>query len=410
MKLLFINIAYPKEIYQQLKEDAQGILQVSCDVFQWAVIDGLELNGVYYTLASVPALPAWPCYKHLFTPKGEMMVNGKPRGHYLSYCDAPAVKQLSQRRVLRNYVKLWCEANRNEDCLAVLTYTQQAELLGAAIDLKEKFPNLVVAPIVTDLIENALDFASNRTLLKKFQVKMEAQAERNLFAKVDKFVLLTSQMTECIPEAKGKYMVMEGVASCDNISPKEKIEKSEGTRTLLYTGTFQEYGGLRMLVDAFLQTKDPTFRLILCGNGLLRQYVEKASETDSRIIYKGLVTHDEVIKYQHESTLLVNPRRPNGSITKYSFPSKTMEYMTSGTPMIGYHLEGIPEEYYQYMYTPVDLSQEALTDCINSTLSLSLETLHNQGKMALNFVSMYKNSEAQVRRVIDFLNSKNFIV
>lgn len=402
MKLLFVNIAYPKVIYHQFREDAQGILQVPSDVFQWAVIDGLEQNGVDYTLATVPALPAWPRYKHLFTPEGEMVVNGRPRGHYLSYCDAPAVKQLSQRRVLRNYVKHWCVANRNVDCLVVLTYTQQAEMLGAAIDLKEKFPNLVVVPIVTDLIENALDFSSNRTFLKRFQVNIEAKAEHKLFSKVDKFVLLTSQMTECIPEAIGKYIVVEGIAPYKK-KPHEIIGKKGQPRILLYTGVLEEYAGIRFLVDAFMKVKGNDIQLIICGSGSDEAYVRNAKASDPRIDFRGRVDREEAVKLQQECTLLINPRQPNGGITKYSFPSKTMEYMTSGIPMIGYHLEGIPEDYYEHMYTPSDLTREALTACIQETLILPDEVLKHKASEANRFVMENKNSKKQVRRIIEFL-------
>ena len=189
----------------------------------------------------------------------------------------------------------------------------------------------------------------------------------------------------------------------ERISPREVVLKEEEVRSLLYTGTFQEFGGLRMLVDSFMQTRDSRFRLILCGDGYLRQYVERAAETDKRIIYKGLVNHDEFVHLQRECTLLINPRRPNGNITKYSFPSKTMEYMSSLTPMIGYHLEGIPEEFYPYMFTPKDLTQESLTECINTTLSLSLDILQQKAKAAFKFVSENKNSEVQVKRIIEFL-------
>lgn len=403
MKILFLNSAYPKECYSQLKDEAQGRLQEPSNVFQWAVIDGLERNDIDYTLACIPALPVWPRYKSLFTPCGEMKVDGKVKGHYLRYCTVPILNQKTMKSALKSYVRNWCIKNANEDKLIVICYTQQADRIGAVVELKKRFANLVVAPIVTDLIDNAMDFAANRSFVKRIQVHLEERAERKLFPKIDKFVLLTHQMTECIPEASEKYMVMEGISSWDSIAPRDPFKKSDEIRSLLYTGTFQEFGGLRMLVDAFLQTKDPRFRLVLCGRGVLQHYIEDAAARDTRIDYRGMVSHDEVLRMQRESTMLINPRRPNGGITKYSFPSKTMEYMSSLTPMIGYHLEGIPDEYYVYMFTPVDLTQEALTDCINKTLSLPLDMLQQKADEAFQFVAKHKNSVEQVRRMIDFL-------
>lgn len=403
MKLLFINSAYPKECYTQMKENAHGLLQIPSDVFQWAVIDGLNRGGFDYALACTPALPAWPRYKKVFTPSGEMAVDGEARGRYLRYCTLPILNQISWKIAIKQYVLNWCKKNHNEDRLIVICYTQQSNRLGAAVELKKRFPNLVVAPIITDLIDNAMDFAANRTFAKRIQIDLEKRAEKKIFQKVDKFILLAQQMVECIPEAKDCFMVMEGIAAWESIAPRNPSIKNDSVRSLLYTGTFQEFGGLRMLLDAFLQTKDPRFRLVLCGQGVLRGYVENAAAYDSRIIYKGLVSHDEVVRLQRDCTVLINPRRPNGGITKYSFPSKTMEYMSSLTPMIGYHLEGIPKEYYPYMYTPKDLTQEALTECINATLSLPLEVLQEKAKNAFQFVAQNKNSIEQVRKMIDFL-------
>lgn len=405
MKLIFINTAYPQEYYSQLKLDTNNNLQIASNAFQWAVIDGLEQNEIDYTLACTPALPAYPRYKNLFTPRGEMSVNGKIRGHYLKYCDLPAIKQLSVRRVLRNYISKWCEQNKYEDKLIALVYTQNVSQMGAAIDLKKKYSNLIVAPIVTDLIDNAMDFAANHSLLKCLQVKLEAKGEKKLFPNVDKYILLTSQMTDCIPEAEGKYIVVEGIASEESIISHTEIKKDDEIRTLLYTGTFQEFGGVKFLIEAFRKTTNPKFRLVLCGNGVLKEYVEKSSKEDTRIVYKGRLERTEIIKLQQKATLLINPRRPNGGITKYSFPSKTMEYMASMTPMIGYHLEGMPEEYYEHMYTPKDLSVEALAECINETLSLPFETLQAKAIAAAEFIAENKTSKAQVQRIIDFLNT-----
>lgn len=405
MKLLFLNSVYPRECYEQLLKDAHGMQQVQSDVFQWAVIDGLERGGYDYTLACCPAVPAWPGYLRLFTPKGEMVVNNIKRGHYFRYCSAPVINQISRKKVLRKYARNWCGQNREEDRLIVITYTQNADKIGAIIGLKKTFPNLVVAPIVTDLIDNALEFAANRKPLKRVQIYLEEKAQKRFFPKIDKYILLTSQMTECIPEAADKYLVMEGVAPWEWIEPREAEKKDDKVRTLLYTGTFQEFGGLRMLVDAFMQTSNPCFRLVLCGSGALQGYVEKAAQTDKRIVYKGHVSHDEVVRLQRNSTMLINPRRPNGGITKYSFPSKTMEYMSSLTPMIGYRLEGIPEEYYQYMFTPRNLTQESLTECIDQTLSLPLSVLQEKADDAFKFVAENKNSVAQIKRMIDFLNA-----
>lgn len=77
--------------------------------------------------------------------------------------------------------------------------------------------------------------------------------------------------------------------------------------------------------------------------------------------------------------------------------------MASGTPMIGYKLEGMPSEYYNHMYFPDDLSIEALAKCINIVLNKSGKELEDKGNEAMRFVLTHKSSQVQVKRIIDFL-------
>ena len=58
------------------------------------------------------------------------------------------------------------------------------------------------------------------------------------------------------------------------------------------------------------------------------------SKKDNRIVFKGMVPNKIVVEDQLKATLLVNPRPSIGEFTRYSFPSKNMEYMVSGTPMV----------------------------------------------------------------------------
>jgi len=106
---------------------------------------------------------------------------------------------------------------------------------------------------------------------------------------------------------------------------------------------------------------------------------------------------------KQSAMVLINPRRPDGGITKYSFPSKTMEYLLSGTPMIGYKLEGIPEEYYSYYYTVNDLNESTLVNAMRDVMSKSQNELNQKARIAFNFIQENKTSKVQVPKIIDFL-------
>ena len=404
MKLLFISSLYPKEYIEELKALARGLLQNASDVFQWAIVDGLVRCGVDFEVACLPSLPAYPLrYGKLYTPKGDVCYEDMKIGKMLGYCDLVVYKTISMRYHLQKHIIEWIRRNTPElykGELVVFVYTPYVPYIDAIRRVKRIYPRIKVVAIVTDLVDDMLNFASNRTFLKQIQCGLELRKTKKLYRYIDKFVLLTKHMEEKIPEAIGANIVIEGIfAPVDYHVPIKK----ENVRTLLYTGTFEEFAGVRDLVESFMQTKNKNFRLQLCGNGELVDYVKKQALKDSRIQYLGVVSHDEARRLQGEATLLINPRKPDEGITRYSFPSKTMEYLSSGTPMIGYKLEGIPMEYYEYMYTTDDLSIPGLSVLINSKLILPQSVLDEKAMRARMFILTNKTSEIQVRKILDFI-------
>ncbi|MFR5442676.1 glycosyltransferase [Alistipes sp.] len=124
---------------------------------------------------------------------------------------------------------------------------------------------------------------------------------------------------------------------------------------------------------------------------------------DRRIQYLGSIPHDEILQLQRTASLLVNPRTPEGIYTKYSFPSKTMEYLASGTPTLLYELPGIPKEYYHYCYSLNDQSITALAEKVDEVLSLSIEERTKLGEKAQQFILDTKNATIQCTKILELI-------
>ena len=394
MKILFVSGLYPQEYVEKYRELALNDIQNAANVFQWGVVEGLYKNDCDFEVVTLPFLPSYPHnYKSLFTLDGDVIYEGNKVGTMLRYCDLLAVKTFSIQRNLEKYMHKWAGENKKEEQLVILTYTPYPPFIEAAINVKKKYQNIILVSIVTDLVDDMMNFAANRSnVFKRLQTYLELYKTKKLYSQIDKYVLLSDYMIEKIPEAVGRYTVVEGICNIKNLVTMSKTDKN---KILLYAGTLDEFSGVRDLVNAFLRTENPDFRLIICGQGQLSKMITEAAQKDNRVIYKGLVSRDEVLGLQHNATLLINPRKPNGGITKYSFPSKTMEYLSSGTPMLGYKLEGIPEEYYNYYYTVDDLSDETLVKTIENIMSLPQETLDEKARLAYHFIMDNKTSEIQ---------------
>lgn len=405
MKVLFVSGLYPKgtEVGYQ-RNSPRVAIQNAPNAFQWAFVNGLKQNNVDFDVVTCPFLPSFPNYKKMFIKSGQFQITSQSTIHCLDYCTFIGYKEISIKNKLVKFINNWVlESNINVG-ISIVVYSTISYVLSAVATIKKKYPNIKICIIVTDLIDDSYNFSSNNNIFKRVKIKQEIKSLKLQYKEIDKFVLLTKYMAEKIPEAIGKSIIVEGMWSDEFNNDNEcQIKKHDGIKSILYTGTLEHYSGIIEFVDAFCMTHQNNFRLIICGDGDGKNYILKKIEDDNRIIYKGVISRDKVLQLQKEVTLLVNPRKPEESITRYSFPSKTIEYLASGTPMMGYQLDGIPNEYYKHFFNLKD-SENTLSELIERVLSIPDEELKEKGCNAKDFIYQSKTSKYQVSRIIEFLN------
>jgi glycosyltransferase involved in cell wall biosynthesis len=90
--------------------------------------------------------------------------------------------------------------------------------------------------------------------------------------------------------------------------------------------------------------------LCFAGGGNAVTLVEEATKRNPNIQYLGYCTKEEVFDLQNKATVLVNPRSAFEEYTKYSFPSKTMEYLSMGKPVAMNKLPALPKEYEEHLF------------------------------------------------------------
>ena len=158
-------------------------------------------------------------------------------------------------------------------------------------------------------------------------------------------------------------------------------------------------------MDAFHQTELP-YSLHLYGNGDTVDYIQEVGRKDPRIVYKGIVSHDQLLEIERSAKLLINPRPVYGKLdTRFNFPSKLMEFMQSGRPVITTKLLGIPKEYENYMYFfESDTTQQIKAD-IERVLSQNESDLICFAHAAREYVNKNKNSVAAGKRIFSLMNA-----
>ena len=214
------------------------------------------------------------------------------------------------------------------------------------------------------------------------------------------YILLTHAMADRVQPGKKPYLVIEGQVDSSMGGAPNLVEnnKWDGLHCVYAGGLHKKYG-IETLVKAFMLADVPNSILHIYGDG---DFVPELREIkNEHICYHGIVPNSEVVAAEISSTLLINPRPTTEEFVKYSFPSKNMEYMVSGTPVLTTNLPGMPEEYKDYVYLFDDESVQGMAGTIRSVLSLSADELRMKGALAKDFVLKEKSNVLQALKIIN---------
>lgn len=234
--------------------------------------------------------------------------------------------------------------------------------------------------------------------------KISRHMMKHYYKKTYGYVFLSEQMNNLINKNNKPYCVIEGVASTKFLNQKFDINKTN-KKILFYAGALRKEYGLEILLNGFIKYKDKNTELWICGAGNYLDTIKELSKKDKRIKYKGVVSNLEVIKMEHQATLLINPRPSNLEFTQYSFPSKLMEYMSSGNCVLTTKLPTIPNDYYEYLFFIEDESSDGIKDALNNVLKK--DDLKKIGLKTKKFIEENKTEIMQVKKIIDICGDLN---
>lgn len=399
MKYAFLTCLIPEDQEETVRRLSRNNMQDAANALQWNLFKGFQENfDADIRLFNVLPIGSFPqYYRKAFVRSGSFDTRYNQNNRNVGFCNVKLLRKYHQPGCIYRELKKWCAAN-NED-KTLLVYTVSAPFMTAVEKLKKEYPELKVCCIIADLPNMSCLSVKKGFLQKAFEKKQAGKAYATI-ACVDAFVLLTKQMADYM-QLKKPWIVMEGIAG----KPQVSETKEADNKIILYTGTLHRQFGVLNLVEAFCKIPGEEYSLVICGVGDSELDLRNYAEADKRIRFMGQVTRLEALQLQQQATVLVNPRQNNEEFTKYSFPSKTMEYLVSGVPVVAYKLEGIPDEYDSYLNYVPDDSVESLAAKLVEICNLDAATRREMGNRGAEFVLKNKNAKAQTLKIKKLLDS-----
>lgn len=383
MRILWISsLAWNQGGY---KYQVDGPGAVSGSLFQQQMITGLKKLGV-----DVDIISDYP-----YAKRDDM----KGWSHSINigsdYCVIPSLSSkykqlLFKTRWIIDFVRKKCKEKKYDFAIAYLIHTPYMMALKQAKKLGLK--TVLICPDLPDM----MDMSLGEKKIKKILKKIDMDIQKSIYDYIDGFVLFTKYMTERIPVNNKPYIVIEGVASIQELDVTTVCKE----HAIMHAGTLHKNIGIEQIIDAMAYLDIPDLKLWIFGDGELKQYIQDSSKNDSRIRYMGFVDRNELFKYEKKSMALINARNPRDDYTKYSFPSKTFEYLYSGSFFITTKLMGIPVEYDKFL-TYIDSNSPV-------TIAKAIKKVYDDVDYrniddVRNFIKNEKTAIPQARRLIALL-------
>lgn len=405
MDICFIGGVFSKDEENMVFKKSKGTVQSAANVLQWNIIKGLDsCNEKPISIINSIFIGSYPKhYKDLFIKSSVWSHTEEANDIKIGFINLFAIKQISRGLAISKYIKKRVQ-KKQKNKKVIIIYSMHTPFVYAAAKAKQKNPDVHICLICPDLPE-FMNLGKSRGHIFNV-IKLIDRKILNYFLKyVDSFVFLTKYMVERVDVRSRNWIVMEGVVNLEELIIKRSmIARKDNNKIVLYTGTLNKAYGIIELLKAFKMIEDSTINLWICGAGEAEREVKELANSDIRVKYFGQVNRKYATQLQREADILINPRSDNDEYTKFSFPSKIMEYMISGTPTLIYKLAGIPEEYYDYLYTIEGEKPEDIAKSITKICNKSSEELMLFGKKAQEYVANNKNQNIQAKRIIDLIN------
>ncbi|WP_151084282.1 glycosyltransferase [Nocardioides cynanchi] len=217
---------------------------------------------------------------------------------------------------------------------------------------------------------------------------------------LDGYVVLTEQMAEVLGTDGKPYVVMEGLVDVEASAPAPEGTEKASHPTVLYAGALRKEYGVESLVRGFQAWDRPDAELVVFGQGDYAAELAAIAAVDPRITYRGVVPTAEVVAAERTAWLLVNPRPAEEEFTKYSFPSKNMEYLVSGTAVLTTRLPGMPVEYLEHVLTIDEPGPDGVSRGLEKAFAEGFDALLRRGEHGRAFVLEHKNNVRQASRIL----------
>ncbi|CAN5343309.1 hypothetical protein BH18ACT12_BH18ACT12_23240 [soil metagenome] len=362
------------------------------NTFQLELLKGLgeSLLGDLVVL-SVRPIPAFPGSTQLFLCPCSVALNGGLLALLLPFVNITPLKQLTLGLATLAGILWWGLRNRGRRRV-VYTYnlsvpTALFTLIGARLIGGRAIANL------NDVNK------PGQTVPDSALWRLDYWLQRRLAPRFDGHVVVADAIARDLLHGRTFLRVEGGVSPQLMDRPRgANREVSRGRFVITFAGTLNEANGIVLILAAF-RMLDARYTLRVAGSGPLEAMLREAAGRDPRLDYRGQLAFSDLLELYDDSDLLVNLRLTKAIDTSYFFPSKLIEFLATGVPVVTTNTGHVGEEFGGFVFLLEDENARGLADLITLVSAMDKAARNAIAQKARAYVVANKSWEVQARKV-----------
>lgn len=381
MKILFLCGIYNEKIENDVMMKTKGYYDVATLIFERKLLKGLRKKyQKNLSVLSAPYIGSYPNrYKDIYfkAPGRDKYKDGVT---YCSFNNIWGFRNYSRYFSVKRKLKEFVECSDVEKYIIV--YATHSPFMKAAKWAKDLDNRIKICQIVSDLpafqSPSKAGHMSVYGFFKFFDVKLMDRLGKS----IDSYVVLTRYMKKPLNVGDRPCVVVPGIIDSD-ISMDNS---SQRRNWIVYTGNLNRVFGIMNLVKAFHMLDRDDYRLIICGDGSCVGEIREYAAKDSRIEYRGVVKSVDIKNILCSAKILVSPRMNNGEYTKYSIPSKILDYLAYGGLVVSFSLYGMDDDLRSTLLIPEEETEEALRHTLENAIEMSEQEITDYRRECIRYM------------------------
>jgi len=175
-------------------------------------------------------------------------------------------------------------------------------------------------------------------------------------------------------------------------------------RQIVYSGKFDDrYGGLDTLFAIFAAIQMPDCKFILTGKDSkdkLKSYIRH----EPRAEYMGFLNEEKLHEIHQQASVFINPRPPDVRDNRMTFPSKLLQYLSYGKPVVSTWTDGLAPEYRELLLVPSAGTSQGYAELVERAILFSEDERRALYSKIQKWVEESHTWFAQTDRLIRWVN------